>query len=88
MAQRLESDLKRDYHIITANKRLDQIARDFVQHYSTAWESGKAMFICIDKITCVRMYNLIATYWSKHTERLEEQLEELEEQLEEQLVSS
>ena len=38
--QRLERELKRDYHIITADKRLDQVARDFVQHYSTAWESG------------------------------------------------
>jgi type I restriction enzyme R subunit len=40
--QRLQKALKRDYHIITAEKRLDQIARDFVQHYATAWESGKA----------------------------------------------
>jgi len=53
--ERLEKELKRDYHVITAAKRLDQIARDFVEHYSTAWESGKAMFVCIDKVTCVRM---------------------------------
>ncbi len=39
--QRLEQELKRDYHIITEGKRLDQIARDFVRHYSTAWETGK-----------------------------------------------
>jgi len=52
--QRLEQELKRDYHIITADKRLDQVARDLVRHYSTAWESGKVMLVCIDKITCVR----------------------------------
>jgi len=46
--QRLERELKRDYHIITAGKRLDQVARDSVQHYSTAWETGKAMLVCID----------------------------------------
>ncbi len=63
--QRLEQELKRDYHIITADKRLDQVARDFVQHYSTAWESGKAMLVCIDKITCVRMYELIQQYWNE-----------------------
>ncbi len=57
--ERLEKELKRDYHVITAAKRLDQIARDFVEHYSTAWESGKAMFVCIDKVTCVRMYDRI-----------------------------
>ena len=30
VAQRLEKELKRDYHIITAEKRLEQVARDFV----------------------------------------------------------
>lgn len=63
--QRLEQELKRDYHIITTGKRLDQVARDFVQHYSTAWESGKAMLVCIDKMTCVRMHKLIAFYWDE-----------------------
>jgi type I restriction enzyme, R subunit len=65
--ERLERDLARDYHVITADKRLDLIARDFVSHYSTAWETGKAMLVCIDKITCVRMYNLIRKYWDEHT---------------------
>ena len=41
MEQRLEQDLKRDYHVVTAGKRLDQVARDFVKHYSTAWETGQ-----------------------------------------------
>jgi len=72
--QRLEKELKRDYHIITAGKRLDQIARDFVEHYSTAWETGKAMLVCIDKITCVRMYNLIAKYWDKRVGKLEAEM--------------
>jgi type I site-specific restriction-modification system R (restriction) subunit len=35
--QRLEQELKRDYHVITAEKRLAQVARDFVRHYTTAW---------------------------------------------------
>ena len=71
VAQRLEKELKRDYHIITSKKRLNQIARDFVEHYSTAWESGKAMLVCIDKITCVRMYELIEKYWAKKIQELE-----------------
>jgi len=73
--QRLESELKRDYHIITAEKRLDQIARDFVEHYSTAWETGKAMLVCIDKVTCVRMYNLIQKYWQERIQKLESDLQ-------------
>ena len=40
-------------------------ARDLVEHYSTAWETGKAMLVCIDKVTCVRMCNLIKKYWSE-----------------------
>ena len=69
--QRLERELRRDYHIITADKRLDQIAQDFVRHYAKAWETGKAMLVCIDKITCVRMYNLIAGYWKDRIRELE-----------------
>ena len=69
--QRLEQEMKRDYHIITADKRLDQVTRDFTVHYSKAWETGKAMLVCIDKVTCVRMYNLIHTNWNERIEELE-----------------
>jgi len=69
--QRLEQELKRDYHVLTAEKRLDQVARDLAEHYSTAWETGKAMLICIDKITCVRMHALIGRYWAERIEGLE-----------------
>ncbi len=66
--QRLEREIKRDYHIITSEPRLKQIALDFVRHYSNAWESGKAMLVCIDKPTCVRMYKLIEQYWKEQIE--------------------
>ena len=69
--QRLEQELKREYHIVTAGKRLDQVARDFVRHYAAAWESGKAMLVCIDKVTCVRMHGLIERYWGERIEELE-----------------
>jgi len=72
--QRLEQELKRDYHIITAGKRLDQVARDFVQHYSLGWETGKAMLICIDKVTCVRIHKLVEFYWNERIGELEAQL--------------
>ncbi len=72
--QHLERELKRAYHIITAGKRLDQLARDFTRHYSTAWETGKAMLVCIDKITCVRMHKLIEFYWHEHIQKLETRL--------------
>ena len=82
--QRLERELKRDYHIITADKRLDQVARDFVQHYSTAWETGKAMLVCIDKVTCVRMHRLIRFYWDERIHALEKELASIADEQEEQ----
>ena len=72
--QRLERELKRDYHIITAEKRLDQVARDFVQHYSAAWETGKAMLVCIDKVTCMRIHGLIETHWEAQIQALASEL--------------
>lgn len=71
--ERLERDLKREYHIITHEKRLKKIAKDFVQHYSTSWETGKAMLVCIDKVTCVRMHQLIQQYWNERMRELGQQ---------------
>ncbi len=83
VTERLEQTLRRDYHIITAGKRLDQIARDFVHHYSNGWESGKAMMVCIDKITCVRMYLLIEFYWQERIRELERELPAIADEQEE-----
>lgn len=81
---RLERDLGRDYHIITADERLDRIARDFVTHYSTAWESGKAMFVCIDKVTCARMHALIEKYWTERIRALELEARDIHDEQESQ----
>ncbi|MBN1698881.1 MAG: type I restriction endonuclease subunit R [Spirochaetales bacterium] len=61
----LEKELAREYHIMTAGKRLDAIAKDIVDHYTDRWETGKAMVICLDKITTVRMYLLVGNYWER-----------------------
>ena len=59
----LDKLLGQDYEVITADERLDKIAADFVEHCATRWESGKSMMVCIDKITCARMLQLIAPRW-------------------------
>ncbi len=59
----LEKLLGQDYEVITADERLDKIAADFVEHCATRWESGKSMLVCIDKITCARMHQLIVPRW-------------------------
>lgn len=74
VTERLEKELKREYHIITAEKRLETIAADFVEHYTTGWETGKAMLVCIDKVTCVRMHALIEKHWDARIAVLEKEL--------------
>jgi type I restriction enzyme R subunit len=59
----LEKLLGKDYEVITAGDRLDKIACDFVEHCATRWESGKCMLVCIDKITCGRMWRKIVPRW-------------------------
>jgi len=60
VTEKLQRYLARDYHILTAEKRLKAIAKDFVDHYFEAWGGGKAMLVCIDKVTAVRMHGYIA----------------------------
>ncbi len=84
--QRLERELGRSYHIITAERRLEQIAQDFVQHYSRGWESGKAMFVCIDKLTAVKMHGLIQTAWAQQIRALERSIRKTRDEQEEIVI--
>ena len=59
----LDKLLGQDYEVITADERLEKIAADFVEHCATRWQSGKSMLVCIDKITCARMLQLIVPRW-------------------------
>jgi type I restriction enzyme R subunit len=59
----LEKLLGKDYEVITADDRLDKLSDDFVEHCTTRWESGKSMLVCIDKITCARVYQRIIPMW-------------------------
>ena len=64
----LEKLLGQDYEVITADERLDKIAADFVEHCTTRWESGKSLLVCIDKVTCARMYQRIIPRWQTKIE--------------------
>ena len=59
----LDKLLGKDYEVITADERLERLADDFVEHCATRWQSGKSMLVCIDKITCARMLQLIVPRW-------------------------
>ncbi len=68
--EKLEAEFAKEIHLLTAEPRLKSIARDFVSHYSDLWTSGKAMFVCLNKVTCVRMYNYVQEYWKEETGKL------------------
>jgi type I restriction enzyme R subunit len=70
----LEKLLGKDYEVITADDRLDKIAADFVEHCSTRWQSGKSMLVCIDKLTCARMYQRIMPRWKAKIEEIKAQI--------------
>lgn len=68
--EKLEAEFAKEIHLLTAEPRLRSIARDFAGHYSDLWTSGKAMFVCLNKVTCVRMYNYVQEYWKEEIEKL------------------
>ena len=77
----LEKLLGKDYEVITADDRLDKLAEDFIKHYSTRWQTGKSMLVCIDKITCARMFQRIEPRWRAKLARLQNQIPETEAEL-------
>ena len=77
---KLEEEFAKEIHLLIAEPRLESIARDFVNHYSNLWTSGKAMFVCLNKVTCVRMYNYVQEYWAKEIEVLESKIKNASQQ--------
>ena len=92
-SEELDSDQKdklnklfaREYPILTAEKRLRAIAKDVVQHFNGRGYKGKAMFVALDKVTAVKMYNLITEEWSLYLEERRKVIDKMDD-LQEQLV--
>ena len=78
--EKLEAEFAKDIHLLTAEPRLRSIAKDFVGHYSDLWTSGKAMFVCLNKVTCVRMYNYVEEYWKEEIKSLKKRIKDLSQQ--------
>ncbi len=75
---KLEAEFAKEIHLLTAEPRLKSIARDFVRHYCDLWTSGKAMFVCLNKVTCVRMHNFVQEYWQEEIKTLKENIKSFE----------
>ena len=75
---RLEQLFAQDYPILTAKHRLKSIAADIVQHFCNRGYKGKAMVVCIDKITAVKMYNYITDAWAGYIVLAEKKIPKIE----------
>ncbi|HNC21765.1 hypothetical protein [Accumulibacter sp.] len=55
---------------------MDKVAENFVDHFHQRWRvlgngGGKALMVCLDKITCVKMHDLIVSKWQDKVAELE-----------------
>lgn len=71
---RVEQLISREYPILTAQKQLDAIAKDAIWHFCNRGYKGKGMFIALDKLTAVKMYDLITYHWRLTIEQLEKEV--------------
>ncbi|MDD4059461.1 MAG: type I restriction endonuclease subunit R [Kiritimatiellae bacterium] len=72
--EKLERELKKQYHILTRNDRLETIAKDIVRHFLGRGFVGKAMVVSIDKATALKMHDKVRKHWEKETRRVELEL--------------
>ena len=60
--------------MITRDDRLEAVAKDVVTHFTGRGFQGKAMMICIDKATAIRMYDKVKKHWSEKIADLQAEL--------------
>ena len=84
--EKLKRLFAREYPILTATKRLKTIAKDVVEHFNTRGYKGKALFVALDKVTAVKMYDFISIEWEKYVEFLEKQATKINDE-QEQIIA-
>jgi type I restriction enzyme R subunit len=72
--KKVEREFACQYHLITRDDRLEAVAADIVDHFIGRGFQGKAMVICIDKATAIRMYDKVRKHWMKKIKELSLQL--------------
>ncbi|UIP88246.1 type I restriction endonuclease subunit R [Pseudomonas phenolilytica] len=83
--RKVEQVFAREYHLITREDRLEAIAKDLVSHFVGRGYQGKAMLVCIDKATAVRMYNKVQDHWKTYLAELKAQLAKAPKEQQEEL---
>ena len=75
LEKKLEREFAREYHLITREERLEAVARDLANHFVSRGFRGKAMMVCIDKATAVKMYDKVQKYWQQGLEERKERVQ-------------
>ena len=68
--EKLENVFSKEIEVIKRDDRLDKIAEDIVYHFPRRGYLGKAMVICVDKFTCVKMFDKVQELWKKQIKDL------------------
>lgn len=76
--QKLIYKFSKNYPILTAQSRLETIAKDLVWHFNERGYQGKGMLVALDKPTAVRMYDLIKSYWAEYLVELQKRIDDAE----------
>ena len=69
--QAVAKALGRNYEVLTRQSRLSTIATDIVHHFLGRGFQGKAMVVCLDKATALRMHDLVRAEWTNETARVQ-----------------
>lgn len=90
---KLEREFRQEYQIITREPRQDEIARDIVAHYMERGFAGrsyhsKAMVVCVDKLTAVRMLERVRHYWQAAIGELETRIASTTQEQERQALTA
>lgn len=79
---KLEQLFAKNYTVYVSHKRLNAIAKDTVQHFFNRGYKGKGMYIAIDKLTAVKMHDLICKHKEEFIKEKEKEIRGLDDQQE------
>ncbi len=74
--EELAQRLRTPYALLTHPERLDLVARDLVEHWLARGYRAKALVLTLDKITAVRLYNRVRSFWERLLRRLQRERDE------------
>lgn len=72
--ERLQQQFASMVGVLSVDDRLNTIAVDIAQHFPRRGYQGKAMVICLDKYTAVKMFNKVEQQWMIHIQELNKQI--------------